>query len=122
MALILVVDGNDVMRVTLASTVRDMGHEAVEASDGKEAFDIVREQSVDLVITDYRMKRWSGLQLLSALRISKIATPVILCTGLTEKSLLTDLHEKEFEAVLIKDGHLNEALPEAIRRCIGHST
>lgn len=116
MARILVVEDHKILRETIVTLIRDLGHEVSEAPDGRDAFRIVREQPFDLIVTDFRMKKWTGLQLLSALRIRQIKTPVILCTGLTDERILASFRKEGFVTVLIKDQHLHETLPAAIRK------
>jgi len=61
-----------------------------EASSGAAAFEIARRQSIDLVITDQKMPRMSGIDLLR--RILKIKPDVmrIILTGYTEVDDLID--------------------------------
>ena len=67
---ILVVDDSKAMRMIVMRTLRQAGfgdHETKEASDGKEALDIVHEWAPDAIISDWNMPNMNGLELLQAL-------------------------------------------------------
>ncbi len=55
------------------------GYEIVKkASDGREALDYLRENNVDLIITDIRMPRLSGLELLETIRNENISDAYVI--------------------------------------------
>ena len=59
------------------------GYGIVTASDGEEALSRLREQRVDLVITDFWMPKLNGLQLVERMRAEEAwrSTPVLLMTA-----------------------------------------
>jgi DNA-binding NtrC family response regulator len=63
---ILVVDDDDANRVTLERILAREGYHVVHASGGREAMDRLREERVDLVLTDLKMPGMSGIDLLKA--------------------------------------------------------
>jgi two-component system chemotaxis response regulator CheY len=68
---ILIVDDSRTMRMLVKRTLRQAGyggHDVLEAADGAEALDLIRDQGVDLVLCDVNMPRMSGLELLQTLR------------------------------------------------------
>jgi len=68
---ILIVDDSRVMRQIVIRTLRQTGrggHEIVEAENGRVAFDLVRTEAPDLVLSDWNMPQMSGIDCLSALR------------------------------------------------------
>jgi CheY-like chemotaxis protein len=68
---ILVVDDSRTMRMLVIRTLRQAGYgdyEMVEAGDGIEALDVMRQSQVDVVLCDWNMPRMSGLELLKELR------------------------------------------------------
>jgi two-component system response regulator AtoC len=77
----LVVDDEPKMRRVLEFMLRSMGHEFDQASDGKEALAAVESGHFDLVITDLRMPRMDGLELLRELRKRGDDVPVIVLTA-----------------------------------------
>ncbi len=68
MAKILAVDDSASMRQMVAFTLKSAGHEVIEAVDGKNALDIAKKQSFNLVITDVNMPNMDGLTLTKELR------------------------------------------------------
>jgi two-component system NtrC family sensor kinase len=78
---ILVADDRRENLVFLAESVlRPEGYQVVTAMDGKEAFGKALAEKPDLIITDLKMPRMSGLEMMSALRKAGNSIPVILTT------------------------------------------
>jgi PAS domain S-box-containing protein len=67
-ATILIVDDRPLNREFLATLLGYVGHRLLEASDGAEALDLVRDQKPDLVITDILMPTMDGLEFVHSLR------------------------------------------------------
>jgi CheY-like chemotaxis protein len=62
MAKILVVDDQEIIR-ELAVTMLEGLHDVFQAGSGEEALDILKDQAVDLVVSDVQMTGMSGLDL-----------------------------------------------------------
>ena len=78
---ILVIDDRRENLLFLADSVlRPEGYKVITAMDGKEGLDKALAEKPDLVITDLKMPRMSGLELMAALRRADNETPVILTT------------------------------------------
>ncbi|MFN2220380.1 MAG: response regulator [Anaerolineae bacterium] len=78
---ILVADDRRENLVFLAESVlRPEGYQVITAMDGREAFSKALAEKPDLVITDLKMPRMSGLEMMSALRKADSNIPVILTT------------------------------------------
>ncbi len=68
---IMIVDDSRAMRRIVQRTLRRAGfggHDIVEAENGSMALDLIKEESVDLILSDWHMPELSGLELLNALR------------------------------------------------------
>ena len=65
---ILVVDDEKIKRVTLADDLIGEGHEVVTAADGQQAAELLDREVFDVVITDLKMPRLDGLELLKRLK------------------------------------------------------
>ncbi|MEY2161205.1 sigma-54-dependent transcriptional regulator [Rhodanobacter sp. FW106-PBR-LB-2-11] len=78
---ILVVDNEAKMRRILELSLRNMGHEVLQAGEGEEALALLERESCDLVLTDLRMPRMDGIELLKALRARGDEVPVIVLTA-----------------------------------------
>src|SRR4051812_31151421 len=82
MARILVVDDQEMMRDSLATTLVREGHEVIAAGDGAAA--ITRLSSgtrFDLLITDLKMPKMTGLELLTEVKKLRPELPVVLMTA-----------------------------------------
>lgn len=83
---ILAVDDEPHMRRLLEISLRQAGYQPVVAENGKEALAILRNDNIDLVVSDLHMPVMDGLKLLEALRAENIDTPVIIVTAQGEIS------------------------------------
>ncbi len=81
MASILVVDDEPKIRHILKIMLGFKGHEVQEASDGEQALHMINNGAYDLVITDIRMPRLDGLELLDEIQKMEIPCPVIFITA-----------------------------------------
>ena len=81
MSRILVVDDNETMRSGITLVVERMGHEGFAADSGRQALELLEDERVDLVITDYRMDDMDGMQVLEAVKEKYADTDVILITA-----------------------------------------
>jgi two-component system chemotaxis response regulator CheY len=70
---VLVVDDSAAIRKILQRVLRQTGmsiRAIHEAGDGQEALELLKSQSVNLVLTDINMPKMDGIQLLAALKAS----------------------------------------------------
>jgi DNA-binding NtrC family response regulator len=79
---ILVVDDEEIKRVSLAYDLVNVGFETASVSHGQEAIDLLAQESFDVVITDLRMQNVDGMELLKHIRCDEDAqTEVIMMTA-----------------------------------------
>ena len=90
MRTILVVDDMAVFREPIAASLVHQGYQAVCAANGREALDVMKKKSVDLILLDVAMPIMNGLDFLRALRHeSKYKDlPVILLTAVSERDYI----------------------------------
>jgi two-component system, NtrC family, response regulator HydG len=81
MGRILVADDQDMMRDSLASTLVREGHEVVAATDGAMALTKLSGAKFDLMITDLKMPKMTGIELLAEARKIRPEMPVVLMTA-----------------------------------------
>lgn len=81
MARILVVDDEEDIRSFLADALHAEGHDVAEAPDGEEAWSRLRAEGFHLVLTDLRMPRMDGMELLRRLRQTQPEVEVIVLTA-----------------------------------------
>ncbi len=78
---LLIVDDEELIRWSLCEHLRAEGHEVREAADGHDALQAIEAQAPDLIITDLKMPRVDGLELLRRLRERDDPVPVIVLTA-----------------------------------------
>ena len=81
---LLVVDDSLTTRTLERSILQTAGYDVVVASDGVEALQLLRSQSIDLVVSDIEMPRLDGFALTTEIRRDERLrqTPVVLVTSL----------------------------------------
>lgn len=88
---VLLVDDIRAMRTILRTTLREFGiQQIVEATDGKAAIEILRKQSVDIIISDICMEPMDGIEFTRHLRRTDNGlnpyVPVLMVSGHSEVS------------------------------------
>jgi len=78
---ILIVEDEDSTRDTMIDLLSEVGYEVLGAQDGVEAMGMVEEHSFNLVITDLKMPKGDGLQVLAEVKKVNPHIMVIICTG-----------------------------------------
>ncbi|HXU07900.1 MAG TPA: sigma-54 dependent transcriptional regulator [Blastocatellia bacterium] len=78
---ILIVEDKDSLRQMLRLTLQNAGHTVDEARDGAEARRKLNEARYNLVLTDLKMPRADGLEVLRAAKAADAETPVIMLTA-----------------------------------------
>ena len=77
---ILVVDDDNDIRQFSVDILTDSGYEADGAKDGADGWDALQAVNYDLVITDNKMPRMTGMEMIEKLRAAYMTLPVILAT------------------------------------------
>jgi PAS domain S-box-containing protein len=81
----LLVDDEDLVRMSTADMLMDLGYEVVEAQSGEEALRLVDEGlRPGVVVTDHLMPGISGVDLLHELRSRRPDLPVLIVSGYAE--------------------------------------
>jgi DNA-binding NarL/FixJ family response regulator len=77
---ILVADDHEIVRNGLASILREQPEpiEVIQASDGQQALEVLRDDAIDLVVLDIAMPRMTGLRALEEIKHLYPALPVIM--------------------------------------------
>ncbi|MHC4431734.1 MAG: sigma-54-dependent transcriptional regulator [Planctomycetota bacterium] len=79
---ILVVDDEEIKRVSLVDDLVSAGFGTASASHGQEAIDLLAQEPFDVVVTDLRMSNVDGMELLKHIKCSKdVQTEVIMMTA-----------------------------------------
>jgi two-component system, NtrC family, response regulator AtoC len=87
---VLVVDDEENLRVVLRTLLRRHGYEVETASSGEEALGMVDSFGPDVVLTDVRMPKMGGLDLLSTLKAKGNEATVIVMSAYGNMDLALD--------------------------------
>jgi len=85
---IMTVDDSATIRQMLSFTLSDAGYEVIEAIDGKDAFEKLRDNPVNMVITDLNMPQMDGIELIREVRkdpANRFVPIIMLTTESQEK-------------------------------------
>jgi len=118
---ILLVDDEEDLREVLRDEFTLAGAKVLEAGNGRAAFDIVRSQKINLVLSDVRMPGGDGIELLGKIRSLGHAAPaVVLMSGYSDATHEDGL-QAGADAVFSKPFDL-ELLVKAVERIVAEST
>ena len=111
------VDIRDILRIRLAN---QPGFRILEAANGTDALEMTRQQRPDLIILDWLMPGFNGMEVLKALRESPELTiiPVIMMTVKSELSAQAQGQAMGVVAYLIKPfdaARLMETVEKALK-------
>jgi DNA-binding NtrC family response regulator len=78
---ILIIDDEEVQLKSLQSFLERRNLQVVIASDGEQGFKLVQQNTIDLVLTDYRMPGWNGLVVLRKIKELNPEIDVVVMTA-----------------------------------------
>jgi two-component system chemotaxis sensor kinase CheA len=117
---ILVAEDSITLRSLLRNIIESFGYQVKTAVDGMEAFQFLKNETFDLVVSDVEMPRLNGFELTAKIRSDKLLadTPVILVTALDSADDRQRGMESGANAYIIKGSFEQSNLIEMIRRLI----
>jgi PAS domain S-box-containing protein len=81
----LLVDDEDLVRMSTADMLADLGYDVIEASSAEEALRLIEAGAMpDILVTDHLMPGMSGDDLARRLRASRPTLPVLIVSGYAE--------------------------------------
>lgn len=119
-AKVLIVDDQPQMRALIRAALEKLPIEMVEATDGKEAMQLIETEQPDLLLSDYQMPNWDGLTLCHQLRLRTDLKPIktVLITGaLMPADLLEAVNYKMVDAALAKPVDVHK-LQQLVKRLL----
>ncbi len=99
---VLVVEDEVELRTVLADLLDYMGLEVTEVENGLIAIEKLKVNKYDVIISDLRMPKCTGLEVLQWTRDQKISTPFIIQTGHGEPNLSGNTAHLNVFAILDK--------------------
>ena len=83
-ATILLVDDNSMGLAARKTVLQELGHRVITAQNAHDALEVCGKQRFDLLITDYKMPKMNGVELIRELRKRQPQVSVILISGFTD--------------------------------------
>jgi two-component system, OmpR family, alkaline phosphatase synthesis response regulator PhoP len=114
---ILVVDDEPAIRRLNSDLLMQEGYEVDAVTDGVMAWDILKRNHYDLLITDNLMPKMSGVELLEKLHACRRFVSVIMATGTMPAEEVKSQPWFQIATVLLKPYTLQELL-EAVRNSL----
>ncbi|HSB32806.1 MAG TPA: sigma-54 dependent transcriptional regulator, partial [Candidatus Sulfobium mesophilum] len=100
MKTILLVEDKDSMAQMLKETIESAGYGAVVARDGMEGIRILKERHIDLVLSDLKLPKKDGIEVLKAAKAENQLTPVIVMTAFgTIENAVAAMKEGAFDFI-----------------------
>lgn len=115
---ILIVDDEPIARTNLKYVLKKEGYRVDTAGNGLEALDRMKTQEFDLILTDMKMEKMDGFQLLETVRKISPKTDIVLITGYATVNSAVAALKKGATHYLPKPINLDE-LRETIREIRG---
>jgi CheY-like chemotaxis protein len=111
---ILIVDDIFTNRLLLTELIKSIGHNSVQAENGKEAIDILNSDIIDLVLMDIEMPVMNGLETCEYIRKEmpspKNAVTVIALTAHNPSLFFEDFSDAGFDELLTKPYSLDKII------------
>jgi len=112
---VLIVDDHPVFRDGLRRALQDDAEFFVlgEASNGEDATRLASEIQADVILLDFALPDFSGLEVLRRLREGKLKTHVVLITAAIERQQIMEALQLGARGVVMKDAGM-----DVIKKCI----
>src|ERR1022692_4621920 len=99
---ILVAEDDEIIRRIISNALADDGYVVNAAADGEQAWEALRHDSYDLLVTDNDMPRLTGLKLIERIRQAGMGLPVIVASGTFTVERVLDYPQLQIAAVIPK--------------------
>lgn len=115
MAKILLAEDDDDMRRFLEKALERAGHEVLAFPDGMQAFEQVKQETFELLLTDIVMPEMDGIELARRAAELDPQLKIMFITGFAAVALNPDNKAPKEAKVLSKPFHLRELVQEVER-------
>ena len=113
MATVLIADDAAFMRMRSVTLLKELGHEVLEAEDGRQAVDIYKEQRPDAVLLDITMPVMDGLEALKEIMDFDPDAKVAMVTAMGQQQVIMEAIKtgaKDFVVKPFDGARIQEAL------------
>ena len=103
---ILIIEDDLDIRDILKLQLEQGGHQVIEAKDGQEGIDLMKQGSnllqVGLIITDIRMPKVNGVEAIDYIKSNAPSIPIMVITGYPDTDLAVNLLQRGVKDYLVK--------------------
>jgi CheY-like chemotaxis protein len=114
---ILLVDDNKLGLLARRRVLEEAGHTVATACDGEQGYALFCDGVFDLLITDYKMPRMDGIELIRKIRSLGVRVPVIMISGYVDALGLTE-NGTGADCVIAKSANEVSHLVRAVTRLL----
>ncbi|HRD33148.1 MAG TPA: response regulator [Rhodocyclaceae bacterium] len=115
---VLIVDDNEIIRLTLRSLLRSSGLEVIgEATDGVKGVAMAVQLRPDLICLDVLMPKMSGLEALAVIRTDLPSAKVLMVTGQADRETIETAIGKGAHGIILKPFRQSQIL-DTIKRVL----
>src|SRR5437588_883202 len=108
MPTLLIVEDEAKMRRLLELKLGEDGHSTLSAGDAESGLKVLRENAVDLVVTDLKLPGMNGLEFLQAIKRQNAALPVVVMTAFGSVETAVDAMKAGASDYVLKPFSLTE--------------
>ena len=114
---ILLVDDNSLGLAARRSVLEELGHKVTTSGTAHEALELCGRQRFDVVVTDYKMPKMNGVELIGRIRKQHSSISVILISGFTDTLGLNESNTGA-DIVIQKSAHEVSHLIRSVHRLL----
>jgi two-component system response regulator PilR (NtrC family) len=115
---VLIVDDNPNMSSLLSDILEIFECKSVCAADGEEALRCLKSQKFDMVITDLRMPKMHGIDLLKTVKEGYPDLPVVVITGFSGDTTRDEAIDAQADGFLAKPFRVDD-IQKLLERLLG---
>lgn len=114
--IILIADDEEFNRLLLKSVLLKYGCKVIEAKDGDEAVERMREQACDLILMDLNMPHKDGLTACKEIRMFNTEVPILVSTAVMEEDKISWYLHQGFNGFVYKPFTEKELLESLVQQ------
>jgi DNA-binding response OmpR family regulator len=105
---VLFAEDDTITRTQMSEILEMLFAKVYVAEDGEEAYRIYEEELPDIIVTDIKMPKKDGLNLIKRVRQNNYNIPFVLMTSFAEQELLLDAANLSIDGYLVKPVELEK--------------
>lgn len=114
---ILYAEDEDGIRKKISDSLRYYVKDVIEAQNGQIALKLYRELRPDIVITDIKMPKKDGIELVKEIRKDDKQTPIVMITAHRDEEYLLSVVSLHLEQYIVKPINLKD-LKNSLQKCL----